>query len=151
MRVDGGRREVVPRLAREALPRPPRRRLRARDRDLRTWDQLGLKGEFAGREIETFGYSAPGFATTHVYRSPFARSSDIVHLRAERIVLAGDHQPASVHAIANAINGQLVRRLGQPHLLQAGQRGEDEPDLPEDLGAVRSALLGRLRAETATS
>ncbi len=36
---------------------------RTRDRDLRTWDQLGLKGEFAGREIETFGYCAPGFAT----------------------------------------------------------------------------------------
>jgi phosphate transport system substrate-binding protein len=36
---------------------------RARDRDIRTWDQLGLKGEFAGKEIETFGYCAPGFAT----------------------------------------------------------------------------------------
>ena len=28
---------------------------------------------------------APGYATTHVYRSPFARSSSIVHLRAERL------------------------------------------------------------------
>jgi ABC-type phosphate transport system substrate-binding protein len=36
---------------------------RGRDSNLRTWDQLGLKGEYAGREIETFGYSAPGFAT----------------------------------------------------------------------------------------
>lgn len=36
---------------------------RARDRDIRTWDQLGLKGEFVGKEIETFGYCAPGFAT----------------------------------------------------------------------------------------
>jgi len=28
---------------------------------------------------------APGYATTHIYRSPFARSSSIVHLRAERL------------------------------------------------------------------
>lgn len=35
---------------------------RGRDTNIRTWDQLGLKGEFASREIDTFGYSAPGFA-----------------------------------------------------------------------------------------
>lgn len=36
----------------------------ARDKssNIRTWDQLGLKGEYRGREIQTFGYSAPGFA-----------------------------------------------------------------------------------------
>ncbi|MDI1319403.1 MAG: hypothetical protein PSW75_04305 [bacterium] len=34
---------------------------RAADRNIRTWDQLGLKGEFAGKEIGTFGYTAPGF------------------------------------------------------------------------------------------
>jgi triacylglycerol lipase len=32
-----------------------------------------------------FVISAPGYATTHIYRSPFARSSDIVNLRAERL------------------------------------------------------------------
>ena len=32
-----------------------------------------------------FVVSAPGYATTHVYRAPFARSSNWVHLRAERI------------------------------------------------------------------
>lgn len=35
-----------------------------------------------------FVISAPGYATTHIYRSPFPRSSDIVHLRAERIAPA---------------------------------------------------------------
>jgi len=35
-----------------------------------------------------FVITAPGYATTHIYRSPFARSSDIVHLRAERMVEA---------------------------------------------------------------
>ncbi len=32
-----------------------------------------------------FVVSAPGYATTHIYRSPFPRSSAIVHLRPERI------------------------------------------------------------------
>jgi phosphate transport system substrate-binding protein len=38
--------------------------------NIRTWDQLGLTGEFAGKEIETFGYSAPGFEIS-VERSLF--------------------------------------------------------------------------------
>ena len=36
---------------------------RGKELNIRTWDQLGLSGEFEGREIETFGYAAPGFAT----------------------------------------------------------------------------------------
>lgn len=35
---------------------------RAAATNIRTWDQLGLKGEFTGKEIQTFGYCAPGFA-----------------------------------------------------------------------------------------
>lgn len=31
--------------------------------NIRTWGQLGLKGEWADREIQTYGYVAPGFAT----------------------------------------------------------------------------------------
>jgi len=38
----------------------------------------------AGTHYE-FAVAAPGYATTHVYRSPFPRSSSIVNLRAERI------------------------------------------------------------------
>ena len=34
---------------------------RTADTNIRTWDQLGLKGDFAGKEIQTFGYCAPGF------------------------------------------------------------------------------------------
>lgn len=29
--------------------------------NIRTWDQLGLKGAYRGKEIQTYGYSAPGF------------------------------------------------------------------------------------------
>jgi hypothetical protein len=46
----------------------------------------GLWGPFtaqAGVPYE-FVISAPGYATTHIYRSPFPRSSDLIHLRAER-------------------------------------------------------------------
>ena len=31
--------------------------------NIRKWGQLGLRGDFANREIETFGYVSPGFAT----------------------------------------------------------------------------------------
>lgn len=37
---------------------------RGPETNIRKWGQLGLKGEFANKEIETFGYSAPGFATS---------------------------------------------------------------------------------------
>ena len=38
----------------------------------------------AGAAYE-FVISAPGYAITHIYRSPFARSSQLIHLRAERL------------------------------------------------------------------
>ena len=38
----------------------------------------------AGSPVE-FVITAPGYATTHIYRSGFPRSSNIVHLRAERM------------------------------------------------------------------
>lgn len=41
----------------------------------------------AGTPFE-FVISAPGYATTHIYRSPFPRSSGIVHLRAEKLLEA---------------------------------------------------------------
>ncbi len=47
----------------------------------------GLWGPFdvqRGRPYE-FVITASGYATTHIYRSPFPRASSIVHLRAERI------------------------------------------------------------------
>ena len=47
----------------------------------------GQWGPFAadGRASYEFVISAPGYAVTHIYRSPFVRSSDIVHLRATRL------------------------------------------------------------------
>jgi len=50
----------------------------------------GLWGPFpaqAGVPYE-FVITAPGYATTHIYRSPFPRGSDLIHLRAERLAAA---------------------------------------------------------------
>ncbi|MDR7150431.1 pimeloyl-ACP methyl ester carboxylesterase [Hydrogenophaga palleronii] len=43
-----------------------------------------------------FVVSALGYATTHIYRSPFPRSSDLIHLRAERPAQADKDAKATV-------------------------------------------------------
>ena len=43
-----------------------------------------------------FVLDAPGFAIAHFYRSPFLRSSDIVHLRPERSIADADKDAAAV-------------------------------------------------------
>lgn len=47
----------------------------------------GLWGPFAALPDARYEFviSAPGYATTHIYRSPFPRSSSVVNLRVERI------------------------------------------------------------------
>ncbi len=58
----------------------------------------GLWGPFtaqAGVAYE-FVISAPGYATTHIYRSPFPRGSGLIHLRAERIAAADKDAKAIV-------------------------------------------------------
>ena len=63
----------------------------------RTVGTDGRWGPFDARSTQAYEFvvSAPGYVTVHVYRSPFARSSDIVHLRAERLADA-DKGAASV-------------------------------------------------------
>ncbi|MGE3349608.1 MAG: twin-arginine translocation pathway signal, partial [Ramlibacter sp.] len=50
----------------------------------------GLWGPFAAQTSASYEFvvAAPGYATAHVYRSPFPRGSDIVHFRAERVAPA---------------------------------------------------------------
>ena len=47
----------------------------------------GMWGPFDadGKTAYEFVIGMPGYATTHIYRAPFARSSNIIHLRAERL------------------------------------------------------------------
>ncbi|MDO8373928.1 MAG: alpha/beta fold hydrolase, partial [Polaromonas sp.] len=46
----------------------------------------GLWGPFTAQPGTPYEFviSAPGYATTHIYRSPFPRSSKLIHLRADR-------------------------------------------------------------------
>ncbi|HYF41267.1 MAG TPA: twin-arginine translocation pathway signal, partial [Ramlibacter sp.] len=41
-----------------------------------------------------FAISAPGYATTHVYRSPFPRSSTVINFRPQRVPEADRNAPA---------------------------------------------------------
>jgi len=58
-----------------------------------------------------FVISAPGHSTTHVYRSPFARSSSLVHLRAMRLAdVDADADPAADREALSLV--QLSRPRG---------------------------------------
>ncbi len=48
----------------------------------------GQWGPFAAKANTSYEFviSAPGYATLHIYRSAFPRSSDVLHLRAERML-----------------------------------------------------------------
>ena len=58
----------------------------------------GLWGPFTAQKGVPYEFviSAPGYATTHIYRSPFPRSSELIHLRAERIPAADKAAKATV-------------------------------------------------------
>ncbi len=58
----------------------------------------GRWGPFAADSSASYEFvvSAPGYARSHVYRSPFPRSSDIIHFRAERMSDAEKRAPAVV-------------------------------------------------------
>lgn len=66
---------------------------------LKTAAADGTWGPFAAQPKVRyeFAISAPGYATTHIYRSPFPRSSNLVHLRAERIADADKDAQAIIH------------------------------------------------------
>jgi len=58
----------------------------------------GAWGPFQGHSTARYEFvvTAPGYATTHLYRSPFARSSQIIHLRPERMADADNAAQAVV-------------------------------------------------------
>lgn len=63
----------------------------------RTVGEDGLWGPFTAQPGTPYEFviAAPGYATTHIYRGPFPRSSSIVNLRPERIADA-DKEAASI-------------------------------------------------------
>ena len=60
----------------------------------------GQWGPFTAQQGVAYEFviTAPGYSTTHIYRSPFPRSSEVVHLRAERMTEA-DKANAAAKAI----------------------------------------------------
>lgn len=117
----------------------------------------GLWGPFtaeAGQAYE-FVISAPGYATTHIYRSAFARSSDWVHLRAERLADSEAGQAGSVVVFTRprgyfdprrdslSLDGQTAL----PGVPSAGTAGASSTRLRLPAQAQR-AIVGQFNGET---
>lgn len=66
---------------------------------LKTVAADGVWGPFAAQPKlrYEFAITALGYATTHIYRSPFPRGSNLVHLRAERIADTDKDAQAIIH------------------------------------------------------
>ena len=107
----------------------------------------GRWGPFATRpdaRLE-FVISALGYATTHIYRSPFPRSSDIVHLRAERIA------PADRDAKA-LVTFTRPRGYFDPHRDRMSLDGKaDLPGVPRDPGLSAGVATARLKLPDAAA
>jgi pimeloyl-ACP methyl ester carboxylesterase len=63
--------------------------------------QTGADGRWGPAQVDPTWYleivlTSPGSTTTHLYRSPFPRSSDIVHLRAARPLVSADAAAGAV-------------------------------------------------------
>jgi triacylglycerol lipase len=82
-----------------------------------------------------FVLEAPGFAVTHIYRSPFPRSSDLVHLRPERLN-AGDKDAAAVLVLSRP-RGYFG--LGRDQISFDGQ--STPPDVPIGVPGVSTSRL----------
>jgi triacylglycerol lipase len=79
----------------ERLPRPVEQHATAYEKQI---GPDGGWGPFAARPGAAYEFviSAPGYATTHIYRSPFPRSSTVINLRPERIADADKSAAAIV-------------------------------------------------------
>ena len=88
-----------------------------------------------GARDDEFVVSAPGYAVTHIYRSPFPRSSRIVNLRAERIA-AADSAAVSVITL-NRPRGYF----GVPRDRIALDGVSPPPGIPPGVAGVSSAKL----------
>lgn len=106
----------------------------------------GQWGPFTAQAAENYEFvvSAPAYSTTHIYRSPFARSSNIVHLRAERMAEADK---------ANTV-AQSVVTLTRPRGYFDAQRDQinfdgqsPPPGVPPASAGVSSSKIVTTQAE----
>jgi len=82
-----------------------------------------------------FELAAPGFATAHIYRAPFARSSSLVHLRPERLS-AADAQGAG--AVVRFVRPRGYFGLPRDTVLLDGATA---PGIPPGVAGVASSQL----------
>lgn len=85
-----------------------------------------------GGQPYEFEVSAPGYATMHIYRSGFARSSDLVHMRLERLADA-DRQAGAVVTLARP------RGYFDPVRDQIRVDGQTPPGIPANSGGTGGA------------
>jgi len=97
----------------------------------------GMWGPFTADGTATYEFviTAPGYATTHIYRSPFPRSSNVVNLRARRLVDA-DKDAKSVVTLARP-RGYFT--LPRDRISLDGV--SPPPGVPSGVGSVASAKL----------
>jgi len=81
-----------------------------------------------------FIVGAAGFATSHVYRSPFARSSNIVHLRPERLAEA----ERAAGAVVAFVRPRGYFGLPRDHIVLDGRPA---PGIPPGVAGVASSKL----------
>ncbi len=88
----------------------------------------------SGQHLE-FVLSAPGYATSHVYRQPFARGSSVVNLRAE-LLGAAERSAGSVVVL---VRPRGYFSLPRDRVVLDGR--EPAPGIPPGVAAVNSSRL----------
>ena len=103
----------------------------------RTVGADGRWGPFAadGSSSYEFVVSAPGYGVLHIYRSPFPRSSDIVHLRADRLAEADK----SAGAVVSMARPRGYFGLPRDRIVLDGQ--DPAPGIPRGVAGVATSKV----------
>ena len=107
----------------------------------------GADGRWGPAQVEPswsleFVLTSPGAPITHIYRSPFPRSSDVVHLRAARPL-----GPADKDAGAVVIMSRPRGYFGRPRdvvLLDGKEPADVKPGVPTDSAATLRLAAGEV-------
>ena len=115
----------------------------------------GLWGPVTVAPTDTleFAIAAPGYPTTHIFRSPFPRSSDIVHLRPQPF----GKDDAAATAVVYMSRPRGYFGIGRDTITLNGSQPSDiAPGVPTNsttrvVVAAGTPVVGRFNAETITA
>ena len=107
----------------------------------------GVDGRWGPAQVEPswsleFVLTSPGAPITHIYRSPFPRSSDVVHLRAARPLGPSDKDAGAV-----VIMSRPRGYFGRPRdvvLLDGKEPADVKPGVPTDSAATLRLAAGEV-------